>query len=181
MQARPITNLPNRLIRQSHPPTLGQPRGIARKVPPPMNFPMLLPLLLGTLVVFQPALNRRVGETRGLSVAVVVNATVLLLLAFLLLLTLHWLGDRAPEWLRPRATPFRLWHLLPGGMGFALVLLVPMAYRQVGALATAVWMLCGQMVTALVWDALNDGPKPTLARVAGTLLAMGGALLTSRG
>lgn len=146
-----------------------------------MGMHVLLPLVLGTFVVFQPALNRRIGEARGLATATLVNAAVLVVLASLLWLVLaHW-GERAPAWLRPRPSPFLWWHLLPGALGLTLVVLVPVAYRSAGALVTAVWMLAGQMATALVWDALSDGQRPTAARVAGAALAIGGALLSARG
>lgn len=144
-----------------------------------MDLRLFWPFLLGTLVVFQPALNRRILESRGLGFAAFFNSAVLFILAGLLLLALRIAGSRAPAFLVPRfegALPW--WYVLPGVFGFALVTCVPLAMRAVGALSTVALMLAGQLTMAMVWDAWSASERPTPLRVTGAALALSGALLT---
>ncbi|NBQ53275.1 MAG: hypothetical protein EBU49_06825 [Proteobacteria bacterium] len=60
----------------------------------------------------------------------------------------------------------------------ALTALVPLAISSVGAVATVVGMLAGQLFTSLIWDTLSEGRPPTMPRIAGMVLAMAGALLS---
>jgi transporter family-2 protein len=141
----------------------------------------LLPLVLGILVVFQPALNRQIMDRHGLGYAIVTNHTTLFVLAMISLGITLALGDRIPDILRLR-TGERLqwWYLIPGVIAFTLTALVPFAITSVGAVATVVGMLAGQLLTSLVWDAVAEGRPPTWSRVIGMSLAMAGALFTFR-
>ena len=139
----------------------------------------LLPLLLGILVVFQPALNRQIMDRNGLGVAILTNHTTLFVLAMVSLGIILALGDRVPDILRPRAeNGLQWWYLIPGLIAFTLTALVPFAITSVGAVATVVGMLAGQLLTSLVWDAVAEGRPPTWPRVIGMMLAMAGALLS---
>lgn len=146
-----------------------------------MDFRSLLPLLLGTFVVFQPAINRRIMDERGLGFAIIMNHSVLFVLAMVTLGGFFALGDRVPDFVRPRyAGGINWWYIIPGIISFTLTALVPLAISSVGAVATVVGMLAGQLFTSLVWDALAEGRPPTMPRIVGMLLAMVGALLSLR-
>jgi len=139
----------------------------------------LLPLLLGILVVFQPAINRHIMDERGLGFAIVLNHSVLFVLAMVTLGAFFALGNRVPDLVRPRFTGgINWWYVIPGFISFTLTALVPLAISSVGAVATVVGMLAGQLFTSLIWDTLSEGRPPTMPRIAGMVLAMAGALLS---
>jgi|GEM_PF-350346 len=144
-----------------------------------IDWKTLLPLLLGTLVVFQPAINRHIMDSRGLGFAIILNHSTLFVLAMITLGVVLALGEKVPELVRPRfAGGIEWWYVIPGFISFTLTALVPIAISSVGAVATVVGMLAGQIATSLVWDFIAEGRPPTLPRIAGMLLAMAGALLS---
>ncbi len=144
-----------------------------------MNLALAWPVLLGTLVVFQPLLNRMIFDERGLSFAAWLNSVVLVTVATSVLLLCLYLGERCPEFLRPRmAGMIRWWYVVPGLLGLTLVLLVPLSMRQFGAFTTVLAMLVGQLGTSVVWDLVADGRPITPTRIAGLVCAGIGAYLS---
>ena len=146
-----------------------------------MNPWIALPFLLGSLVVFQPLLNRVILEQRGLPFAAWLNSVVLISLATSALLFCYLAGDRMPPYLRPRLTgEWHSWFLLPGLMGFTLVFCVPLAIRSFGAFPTIVAVLCGQVLTSFAYDLWSSGRPITSWRVLGLGCVLVGAYLSFR-
>ncbi|MEY4630140.1 MAG: hypothetical protein RIQ81_260 [Pseudomonadota bacterium] len=144
-----------------------------------LDWKSILPLVLGTLVVFQPAINRQIMDRNGLGFAIIMNHTTLFVLAMVTLGGFILLGEKVPEIVRPRfSTGVNWWYVIPGIISFTLTALVPFAITSVGAVATVVGMLAGQLLTSLIWDAVAEGRPPTWPRVVGMTLAMAGAMLS---
>lgn len=139
---------------------------------------IVLPLTLGALVVFQSVMNRTIGETRGLSFAVTLNAGVLLAVALAVLGVLAMSGNTAPAYLRPQWNgDWRWWYVLPGIFGFTLVAGMPLAMRGLGAFPSIVALILGQLLCSLIWDAISQGQGINLARISGLILTIAGAYL----
>ena len=146
-----------------------------------MAYFLLLSFLLGSLVVFQPALNRVLLESRGLGFAIFLNGAIVFLLALLFLAFLWFSADRVPEFVRPKWRGVdHLWFVLPGLMGFTLVVSVPLCFRHFGAVSTVLVMLLGQLVTSFLWDFLWEEKPLQLARGVAVLLAFIAAYLSVR-
>ncbi len=134
---------------------------------------------LGSLVVIQPLLNRMIYLERGLSLAALINATVLWLFSSCLFLF---------TWLAPTATPeiFRLksyhlwhwWYVLPGLIGLVLVSMVPIAIDKLGTFITVLAMLVGQLLTSFIWDIITHHEPIVSTRALGLILAISGAYLS---
>lgn len=145
-----------------------------------MKLNFLLPMALGALVVFQGVMNRQIGEVKGLSFAVFMNAVVLVTVASTVLAGLFVWGQQAPDYLRPQLNPvWRWWYILPGLMGFMLVFNVPISMRGLGAFPTIVSMLLGQLLCSFIWDALAAGSF-NITRLAGLILTALGTYLAVR-
>lgn len=144
-----------------------------------MKWFVILGLALGSLVVFQPILNRLILENRGLTFAIWLNGTVLLSLASLLCLIILYQPERFPEIMRFKESgPFSWWYLLPGFFGLVIVTGVPLLIRNLGAFSTVMLMLCGQIATSFLWDMLVNGQAFSGARLLGVMLAFTGAYLS---
>lgn len=138
-------------------------------------------LLLGSVVVFQPMLNRMVLELRGLTFAVWMNACVLFLMASLLCALVYFFGAHLPEMFHFKAHhEFPLWFLVPGLLGFIFVFAVPLMFQALGAFPTVLAMLCGQMVTSFLVDVCVYGVPVSLSKVLGLAMAASGAYLSLR-
>lgn len=136
-------------------------------------------LLLGSIVVFQPMLNRMVLEDRGLSFAVWLNGCVLFLAASLLFFSVFLAPERFSEVLHFKGSGgFHWWYVLPGILGLILVLMVPVMFKNMGAFPTIIAMLCGQILTSFLVDSLAFGVPISASKIMGLLLATGGAYLS---
>lgn len=144
-----------------------------------MKISFLICLLLGAMIVFQPAINRLILEQKGLSFAVFLNGSILFLSACTLFFVIFSSSERIPLILQLKsAGTFRLWFLLPGIMGFCLVVTVPIMIKNLGALPTILAMLLGQIITSLVWDVFFENVAINASRVVGLALAFVGAYLS---
>jgi len=145
-----------------------------------MNILALLGLALGSLVVFQPILNRLILEHRGLAFAVWLNAVVLLVMASIFCLFIFYKPERFPELTHFKLSgSFQWWYFLPGSFGLMLVMGVPLIIKNFGAFSTVLTMLCGQLVTSFFYDIWAGQPFNSL-RFLGLLLAGTGAFLSFR-
>ncbi len=146
-----------------------------------MKIFFIVSFLLGSLVVFQPSLNRMIFEQRGLSFAVLLNGAVLFCVVSLLFLSVSLAPERFPEMLRylPNRI-FSWWYVLPGIMGFLLVVLVPILIKEMGAFLTIVTMILGQVATSFLWDMYQGGTALGSARLLGLILVMSGVYLSFR-
>lgn len=110
-----------------------------------------LPALLGGLTVLQAGLNRKIAHAWGLPAAVLVNSTVLFILAgILFFIGLH----SKTELLQTNVdlSRFNWWYLVPGIMGLCLVFGGPWSIHNWGAVHTFLLLVAGQLLFSLFWD-----------------------------
>jgi len=146
-----------------------------------MKFLFLGCLALGSVAVFQPLLNRAIAEHKGLALAVWTNGLVLFSGANLLLLFVYLFSERCSEsfTLKPEG-PWSLWYLLPGTMGLALVIGLPLMIKNIGAFSTFMSFLSGQLLVSFAWDWYMQSQSPGAARFTGLMLALVGTYLSIR-
>lgn len=75
---------------------------------------------------------------------------------------------------------FRLWWLIPGLVGFVIVLGLPWAVARVGALSTFVALIGAQTLASALWDRWVSDIPFTGARIAGAGFAVLGIWLLCR-
>ena len=146
-----------------------------------MNLALAVPFVLGCLAVLQVALNKRIAGTMGLTQAVMLNAGVLLGVAVVFWLYARGSREDFGEWMSGSGGPadFRLWWLVPGLCGLALVAGLPWAVERVGALQAFVALVAAQMLFSIAWDYFAGGVAISAARVVGAGLAVAGAAITT--
>jgi bacterial/archaeal transporter family-2 protein len=136
-------------------------------------------LLLGSMVVFQPLLNRMILEHKGLGFAALLNGSVVFVSTASLWLFMLSLPQKTPAILHQRPDgPFHWWFLLPGFLGFLLIITTPIMIKHLGAFTTVLAMILGQVITSLCLDALTQNIAINPSRIAGLALAMAGAYLS---
>lgn len=146
-----------------------------------MNAALLVPFTLGCLAVVQVALNKRIAAVIGLTQAVILNAAVLLVVA--ILFWLYARGSRAEfgGWMAGGGAfgSFQTWWIVPGLCGLTLVAGMPWAVQRIGALQAFVVLVAGQMVFSIAWDHFVEDTSVSVPRVAGAVLAIAGAAVTT--
>lgn len=141
----------------------------------------IIPLFLGALAVLQAALNRKILTHLGLSYAVILNATVLLVIASVFACVLRFGPSGFPPEFRGKLAldQFRWWFIVPGCCGFFIVSGVPWSLSKVGALTVFVSLVAAQVVASALWDAAFEGQPLSPTRIAGGVLAIGAVVLVS--
>ncbi len=140
----------------------------------------LVPALLGALVVIQAGLNRRIAAHWGLPTAVVLNALVLTVGAFALLIYFRLRADGGLNEIRFDAKLFAPWFLLPGLIGVGLVFGGPWSIAHLGAVTTFVLLISSQLLMSIIWDMKVENLDISNGRWLGIALAWLGALLVCR-
>jgi transporter family-2 protein len=141
---------------------------------------LIVPLVLGIAAVLQAALNREVASHTGLAAATALNMLVAAIAAFAF--AAFCAVRKAPEGLlrwHVASQDFRAWWLLPGLIGFALVLGLPWAIERAGALATFVVLVAAQMLASTLWDRIAGGVPLSWPRVLGALCTVAGVALVA--
>lgn len=149
-----------------------------------MNPMYLLPIAVGVAVVVQAGVNRQVAGQWGLAATAAVNSVVVLLLALAVFAVARLRPECVPEIFRvpgvaadAQIPPWRL--VLPGVLGLLVVVGLPWSFDRLGALAVILTVLVAQLGASLLWDALVEGIAAHPLRIAGTVIALGGAALAS--
>lgn len=146
-----------------------------------MKLVMLIPVCLGAAAVVQAALNRQIADRWGLAPATMLN-TVIATTCTIVMLAYFMASAPRTDIFRVSfaASDFRLWWLLPGFFGFAIVVGLPWAIGKAGALPTFVSLVAAQMVTSAIWDRVVSGIPLNASRALGAALAVASVLLVAR-
>jgi transporter family-2 protein len=146
-----------------------------------MQIDLVLPFVLGVVAVLQATLNKEIAAHTGLAAATAMNMAVAATCAFAFAAWCATRGDATglQRW-SFAASAFRAWWLVPGAIGFVIVLGLPWSVQRVGALSTFVALVGAQMLTSALWDWLAGGIPLSPSRIAGALCTIVGVVLLSR-
>lgn len=140
---------------------------------------LLLPLITGISIIFQAGLNRQSSMQLGLLSAVLLNSFIFFFVSLVV-----WICVRK-EWVSVPAmfqikeiSQIQLWYLIPGVLGFFIVLCMPLALRNMPASVAFGLSIATQLIVSVIWDYFTLGTWPTLQKIAGlTLLFIGSAFM----
>ena len=144
-----------------------------------MFYLVVFPFIVGLVGFLQAAINRKIGAYWGLPAATILNSIIFFVIAIIFFLVSSKAPHMLPDSLKPKE-PFKYydwWFVLPGILGFLIVILVPFGIAKVGALNLFVGIIAAQLVASLCWDAFVEGQPATWPRVLGALLSFAGAAL----
>ena len=146
-----------------------------------MALAVFLSILAGFLGVFQAGLNKLVADSLGYTAALVFNGFFFLFFNLLFFIFVF---------LKPRAFPqefsiqwvfhdFHWWWVLPGFMGFALVMGLALAVGRIGATQTFVVSIAAQVFASIFWDFFHGGHEINGLRLTGASITLMGAILAT--
>lgn len=143
----------------------------------------LIPAFLGLIGVMQAGLNRRIGQSLGISYATLINATVFTTTALIVFGLLHAFPQaNVPPELHPvhrLRGSFRFWYLIPGLCGFMVVTGIPLSIGKLGAMSVFIALVGGQMVGSALWDLAVEGQSLPWTKIAAASLAVIAVALSS--
>jgi len=145
-----------------------------------MNVIKILPLILGGAIVVQARLNKTIAETIGLSTAGMINGVIVAICAVFIFVLSYYFPAYFPDivpFQRNKGQSLQWWYLLPGIIGFSLVLAIPLVIMGMGTLPVFLGIIAGQIIVSIFWDAYYENIPVNSVRVAGAALTFIGALL----
>ncbi len=138
--------------------------------------PVMLPLLAGFLMSFQPAMNGTATVHYGTPIA----ATLVNFIAGGALLWVAWLIKLAVAG-AGNPLPAQWWYYLGGPLGCIFIGIGALLVRSLGVLVTGLGMIAGQLLGSLGLDLIVPVPGTVIAlpTVLGTVLTLGAIILAT--
>lgn len=145
-----------------------------------MSIGLLVPILLGVMAVLQATFNRHIAREWGLAPAAALNTSVAVVLSLAFVLYCVERGaDSGLLRINVELSRMRVWWVLPGCFGIAIVVGLPWAVSRLGALPVFVGLVAAQVLTSALWDRLVDGAHLPPGRIAGAVLAVASVALAN--
>lgn len=143
----------------------------------------IVPAFFGFFTILQAGLNRRIAQSWGIPSATFLNACVLILLAGGFLIFAVNRAEPLPGLFRgtfdvKNAAP---WFVIPGILGFILIVGGPWALARFGAVHTFTLLISAQLLGSLAWDRWIEGIAISPMRVVGVVITWLGVLIAIRG
>tara|TARA_Y100000590_G_scaffold338884_1_gene386226 strand:- start:1496 stop:1942 length:447 start_codon:yes stop_codon:yes gene_type:complete len=144
---------------------------------------LILPILIGFSAVMQGVLNRFIAKDWGFAKAVFFNNSMSAVFAGIFLSVVLIFPQFFPAGFKQQgeAGAFHLWYLIPGFLGFFLVMGIPWALTRMSALEVFVIMILSQLVVSLFWDTYFESIDLSLNRILSLVFAGLAAYFLNRG
>ena len=146
-----------------------------------MALAIFLSILAGVFGVWQAGMNKVVADSLGFPGSLLFNGV------FFLVFNLIFF---AIVFVKPKSFPaqfaiqwafedFRWWWVIPGLMGFALVMGLAVSIGRIGAVQTFVVSIAAQIFASIAWDLFQGDHQINKVRLAGAAVTMVGAIIAT--
>ncbi|MEM7646215.1 MAG: DMT family transporter [Pseudomonadota bacterium] len=146
-----------------------------------MALAVFFSILAGVFGVWQAGMNKVVADSLGFTASLLFNG-----LFFLAFNSIFF----AIVFLKPKAFPseftiqwalsdFKWWWVVPGFMGFALVMGLAVSVGRIGAVQTFVISIAAQIFASMAWDMWQGDHSISKLRLAGAVVTLIGAVIST--
>lgn len=146
-----------------------------------MAIAVLLSIMAGAFGVWQAGMNKVIADSLGFTASLLFNGVFFLLFNALFFVYVY---------LRPKTLPpefsiqwafadFKWWWLVPGFMGFALVMGLAVSVGRIGAVQTIIISIAAQVFASIAWDLYAGDVNLNKWRLAGAGITLLGAILAT--
>jgi len=139
-----------------------------------MKWIYIIPLLIGILGILQGALIKNVSLEIGAAHAILITMAIYFFLGIVFFIVISNNPQILPSFYAVKfpLTYFKWWHLLPGVLGFFIVLFFPQAMHQLGAVKVTILIIAGQIITSTLWDFFIENISLTPFKFLGIIFAI---------
>lgn len=146
-----------------------------------MALAIVLSIMAGAFGVWQAGMNKVIADSMGFTASLLFNGLFFLAFNFIFFLFVY---------AKPKALPnefaiqwafqdFKWWWILPGFTGFALVMGLAVSVGRIGAVQTIVISIAAQIFASIAWDMFQGDHSISKLRLAGAIVTLVGAVLST--
>ena len=146
-----------------------------------MALAIVLSIIAGAFGVWQAGLNKVVADSLGFTASLLFNGVFFLVFNALFFLFVLYKPQSLPAEFAVKLAfqDFRWWWLLPGLMGFALVMGLAVSVGRIGAVQTIVISVAAQVFASILWDLWQGDFALNKWRLVGAGLTLVGAVVAT--
>ena len=139
-----------------------------------MKWIYFVPLLIGILGILQGALLKNVALEIGVAHAILIALSIYFFLGIVLFILVSNNPQILPDFYAVKypLTYYKWWYLVPGLLGFFIVLFFPQAMNQLGAVKVTILIIAGQIITSTLWDFFIEHLSFTPFKFLGIIFAI---------
>ncbi len=146
-----------------------------------MALAIVFSIMAGTFGVWQAGMNKVVADSLGFTASLLFNGVFFLVFNFIFFVYVYMKPDVLPSefsihW---AFSDFKWWWIVPGFMGFALVMGLAVSIGRIGAVQTIAVSIAAQVFASIAWDAYSGDFELNQWRVAGALVTLLGAVVAT--
>lgn len=134
---------------------------------------IIVPILLGAAGILQGAFNKEIAMKTGVAHATALTNTG----CFILCIAFYYLVKVYPEFfpsyfrIQTSLTHYKWWYVIPPILGFMIVAGMPLAFAELGAVKSTVYLMAMMLITSALWDFFVDHLMINLYKGLGLLFA----------
>jgi transporter family-2 protein len=146
-----------------------------------MTLAILFSMMAGAFGVWQAGLNKVVADSLGFTASLLFNGVFFLVFNLIFFVYVYAKPQSVPAEfvLRMGFSDFRWWWIVPGFMGFALVMGLAVSVARIGAVQTIVISIAAQVFASILWDVYMSEVELSRWRLIGAGITLIGAVLST--
>lgn len=134
----------------------------------------IIVILIGLASVAQGGLNKIAGQNLSLPSALFINGAVF----FAASATYYFVTKRLSA--QPSTGSWSWWIFIPGLLGFAFVLGVPIAIEKLGSTRVFIGLIAAQVAGGIAWDYFVESNTVSIYQILGAFLSIIGCFLVAK-
>ncbi len=146
-----------------------------------MALAIVFSIMAGAFGVWQAGMNKVVADSLGFTASLLFNGVFFLVFNLIFFIYVYAKpetlpGEFAIQW---ALSDFKWWWVIPGLMGFLLVMGLAVSVGRIGAVQTIVISIAAQVFASIAWDLYAGDANLSKMRLAGAAVTLVGAMLAT--
>lgn len=146
-----------------------------------MILAILFSVIAGAFGVWQAGMNKVVADSLGFTFSLLFNGCFFLLfnLLFFMIVYVKPQAFSSEFAIKFALNEFKWWWVVPGLMGFILVMGLAVSVGRIGAVKTIVISIAAQIIASILWDVFQGGQPIHNLRLIGAGITLLGAIVAT--
>ena len=146
-----------------------------------MALAIVFSIMAGAFGVWQAGMNKVVADSLGFTASLLFNGVFFLVFNLIFFIYVYVKPQTLPEEfaIKWALSDFQWWWVIPGLMGFLLVMGLAVSVGRIGAVQTIVISIAAQVFASIAWDMYAGDSNLSTMRLVGAGVTLVGAVLAT--